>query len=340
MKKFGLIFGILASLIMSACGDNSEFRITGTINGIGTQNIYIIYCVDDAVKAQNSTVIDGKFSIAGHSSHPTIVELYSSDKVMLGMLMAQNGETIECEFDKSNRYKVSLEGNEVSSQWAKFLTANADVLASDNIDARNKLIGDYVKKNPDKTLSTILLLTEFYTPENELVADSLLTLISLDARPLYLVNGYSTMLSHLNSETSLGKVRPINLYSKDDSLVSYNPSTSSYSILCFTTSNMQSRDTIVPELREMYKRHDKKRLAIMDVSFASDTILWKRTIKNDSAQWNQCWALGSVQAKSIDRLAIPRVPYFIVVDSTGKQLYRGSSISLARKTIDNNMIQK
>lgn len=340
MKKFGLILSVLACLILSACGDNSEFRIAGTIKGIGTQNIYIVYCADDAIKTQSSTVLDGKFAIVGNSSLPTIVELYSSDKILLGMLFVKNGETVECVFDKTNRYKVSMEGNDVSSQWGKFLTENAELFASGDVDSRNRVIGDYVKKNPNKMLSTILMLTEFYTPENELLADSLLSSISIEARPLYIVNGYSTMLAHLNSETAHGKVRPINLYSKGDSLISYNPSTSSYSILCFTTSNNSSRDTIVPRLKELYKEHEKQRLVIMDVSFASDTVLWKRTIKNDSAQWNQCWALGSVQAKSIDRLAIPRVPYFIVVDSTGQQIYRGSSITHAKTTLDSSLLQK
>lgn len=335
MKRLNLLTLLLA-MIMASCGDDSQFRIAGTIEGLGTQNIRLIYYSDGAVRAQTTTVIDGKFSTIGYAPKPTILEIYSSDKALLGRLMVKNGETIECSIDRGNRYKASFEGNSVSSQWGKFLSDNAETLSTGDYTANNELIAKYITANSNNTLSTVLLLTEFYTPENELLADSLLSSIALEARPRDLVDSYASMLAHLNSETARGNVRPMNLYSKGDSLYSYNPSASSFSLLCFSMPDRECRDSIVPQLSALSKKQKTETLKIIDISFAEDTTQWKRSIKKDDATWNQCWALGSVQAKGIDRLAIPRTPYFIVADSAGRQLYRGSSISNASEVLNNN----
>lgn len=319
----------MLTVLLCSCGDDSQFRVAGTIDGMGTQNIRAFYYANGALKWGNTTVIDGKFSFVGNSSEPTIVEIFSSDKLLLCRLMVENGQTIECKVKLGDRYDVDFEGNEVSKQWGIFFAENKETLKSGDNSARNAVIADYVVGNRDKMLSTVLMLTEFYAPGNELLADSLLNVISEDVRPRQLVDGYASLLSHFTSESSLGQVMPMSLYEKGDTLIDYDPVKSSYSLLSFTVADVGGRDTIIPLLKRWNNAYNSRRLKIVDIAFANDTIQWKRAIKADSAKWEQCWVIGSVQAKPIERLAIPRSPYFILVDSAGNQLYRGGSITNA-----------
>ncbi len=324
----------MAGLLLSSCGDDSQFRIAGEIAGMGTQNIDIIYYASDALKVQRTIVIDGKFSVVGNAPEATIVEIHSSDNALLGMLMVQNGETVECRLKRGNRFIAAYEGNEVSERWGKFLTENADSLAIASTEQKNNMIARYVAKHPDDMTSTVLLLTEYSCPDNEMMADSLMRSISEQARPSHLVNGFNALLAHINSEAAAEDILPMNLYCRADSLFSYNPSLSRYSILAFSSDNLMQRDSLVRGFKELSKQYKSKELALVDVSFATDTATWKIITHRDSADWNQCWVLGAMKAKPIERLAIPRVPYFIVADSAGKQVYRGSSISKAAKAID------
>lgn len=324
-------------MLLFSCGDSSEFRIAGVINGMGTQNIKIIYYANGAVHESRTIVIDGKFSFVGNAQEPTLVEIQSTNGILLGHLMVKNGETVECKFENGNRYKSSFKGNEVSEKWGKFLTENSDVFSSGNNDKKNDLIAQYILKHKDELFSTILMLTEYYCPDNEIVADSLMKTISEQARPQALVEGYEAMFAHVNSAIAHNNVLPMKIYCKEDSLMTYNPMLSSYSILGFTDDDKSARDSIVPQFKKLSKGKKSRQLKIFDVSLATDTSIWKRITRNDSADWAQCWALGSVRAKSIERLSIPHIPYFIVVDSTGKQLYRGSSITKASKVLDSQM---
>ncbi|MBR6640500.1 MAG: hypothetical protein IKL35_09095 [Muribaculaceae bacterium] len=334
MKKFSLFLILIFGVLISSCGDSSEFRIAGVINGMGTQNIEIIYYANGAIRESRTIVIDGKFSVVGNAPEPTLVEIQTTNGILLGYLMVKNGETVECKLENGNRYKSSFKGNEVSEKWGKFLTENSDVFSSGNNDKKNDLIEQYVLKHKDELFSTILMLTEYYCPDNEIVADSLMKTISEQARPQALVEGYEAMFVHVNSATAHNNVLPMKIYCKEDSLMTYNPASSSYSILGFTDDEKETRDSIVPQFKKLSKGKKSRQLKIVDVSLATDTSTWKRITRKDSADWAQCWALGSVRAKSIERLSIPRLPYFIVVDSTGKQLYRGSSITRASQTLD------
>lgn len=336
MKKFSLFFILIFGILLSSCGDESEFRIAGEIKGMGTQNIKIVYCADGAVRESRAIVIDGKFSVVGNAPEPTFVEIQTSNGILLGHLMVKNGETVECKLENGNRYNVSFDGNEISEKWGKFLTDNYDVFSSENNDKKNELIAQYVSTHKDDLTSTALMLAEYYCPDNEMTADSIFRTISETARPQALVEGYETMFAHVNSATSRNNILPMKIYCKEDTMMTYNPALSSYSIMAFTD-NKEARDSIIPKFKKWSNEYKSRRLSIIDVSLVTDTAMWKRIIRKDSAEWSQCWALGSVRAKSIERLSIPRLPYFIVVDSTGKQLYRGTSITKASKMLDSQL---
>lgn len=334
MKKLVFVLNFLCSLMLISCGSSDEFRIAGTIEGLGTQNLWLYYYTNDAMHEQSTILLDGKFSVVGYADEPTVVELYSTDKVLLGRIMVENGQTVECVLDKSNRYNVTYSGNEVSARWGKFLKDNSQTLSSGDVSKINKVIEEYIVSHSEDMLSTMLLLTEYWAIDNELMADSLLNTIAPQARPRSLVAAYESMLQEVNSEQARGKVKMINLFSKGDTIYVFNPLVASYSVMVFSEAQDAMRDSLVETMRRLTDGKREKKLNVVDIAFANDTIQWKKSIKEDEADWVQCWALGGVEAKGVDRLAIPRTPYIVVVDSTGTQLYRGSSMSKASALID------
>ncbi len=336
VNRIACILSVVCWLMVTSCGDSSEFRIAGIISGLGTQNLWLYYYTDDAVHSRSTIVIDGKFSVVGHSEEPAMVELYTTDKVLLSRLLIKNGETVDCEIDRADRYKVSYKGNKVSQEWGKFLSDNAEVLSSSSQE-KNALIEKYVKSNRSNMLSTLLLITEYDAVDNELMADSLLQMIAPEARPRNLAGHFEAMLEKVNSETARSQVKRINLYSAGDSIYVFNPALSSYSILAFSDIDKTMRDTVVAGLCRLADDYNGKRLNVVDIAFATDTLKWHKAIADDDARWKQCWSLGGVESKGIDRLAVPRTPYFIVVDSAGTQLFRGSSITEASMAVDEKL---
>ena len=54
----------------------------------------------------------------------------------------------------------------------------------------------------------------------------------------------------------------------------------------------------------------------------------------DTATLQQAWAPGGIFARDVDRLAIPSLPYYIIADTAGRQIYRGSSLAAAIDSLD------
>ncbi len=321
-------------LLLNACGDNDKFQVKGTIPGIGTQNLRIVYCSMGAIRSEIVTVVDDKFSFEGSSITPTIVEVFTSDRILLGRLIAENGDHLECVLDKSSPYKLSVKGNKDSQRWATFLGENEPIFATKDPIKINQLISKYVTSHKEDLVSTALIITDFYTTGQEETADSLLSIINPAAHPQDLVKGYESLLAKVCGQQTLDKITTMTFYTASDTINTVNPSRSSFSLFCFTLGDNPIREQVVKDLRNMREQYTTKRLALLDISLDSDTIIWKKTIKSDSATWVQCWAPGSIAAHQIQRLNISRIPFFIVADSTGKQLYRGLSFVDAEALIN------
>lgn len=313
-------------LFFVACGDSSEFRVAGEIAGMGTQNLRIFYYGDGAVRSVTSAALDGKFRFSGNSREPAIVEVFSSNRTFIGRVIVKNGEELDCRFDKDDRYNVSVSGNPVASEWAEFLKENADVLDSADDSLANALIAGYVDNHRDNILSTLLLLTEYRVRDNEAVADSLLAMVSPEARPDNIVGGFKDRLDAMASEAARGGIFPMNLYCYGDSVCCFNPSHSRMSVLYFSSGDDAIRDSVTSVFRSWIDGYEPEQVTVMDISLEIDTASWKKSVIKENAPWRQCWVPGAVAARHVRRLAVPRTPYFIVADSMGNQLYRGSSL--------------
>ena len=81
------------------------------------------------------------------------------------------------------------------------------------------------------------------------------------------------------------------------------------------------------------------RLQMVDICLDSDTLDWRRTIDGDSVKWGHYKAIDGVVDKTIVDLNVKGSPYFIVADSTGTQIYRGTQFDKLRDVLNKKKIK-
>ena len=172
-------------------------------------------------------------------------------------------------------------------------------------------------------------MTEFSTPGFEQLADSLLGIIPEEARLEGVSAGFETMLQRIADGMAATPVAPIPyLVSGNDTKI-YKPSDARLSLIVLSDSR-DGRDSILDAVRDLDRHRSKGRFDIIDLNLDQDTMVWRRTVRTDSAAWTQGWAAGGVSAQAVDRLGIPTLPYMVLVDSAGHQLWRGNSVTIAK----------
>lgn len=318
---------VLLSLGLWGCGGGETFTLAGTVEGLGTQPVKVVYEADGRLQSATVTAIDGKFRYEGVAREPAMVSLFGINNRLIGRAYAANGETVEGEWSIDSPCKVRLKGNGVSERWGRFLTENADSLCGGDAVAANRIVARYIGSHRDDVLSSILLMTAFDASGDAMQADSLMRLLSPEARPDGLTAGYRRMLAAAGADALAQRIMPITLTDTAGDALYYNAGRQSVSLLCFTGTTADA--ALTSRMLELRRDWPEKRIGIYEMSLQPDYDAWRGAARRDSATWPQGWLAGGVSHKAIDYLAIPRLPYFIVADSTSRQLYRGTSLDAA-----------
>ncbi|MCM1504650.1 MAG: hypothetical protein NC127_05590 [Muribaculum sp.] len=328
-----IITTLVMLTLLTACDDDPEFRIEGTVEGLGTRNIVMTYVADRSVHTDGIVAIDGKFILVGASKTYTIVELSTAQHQLVGRVLIKNGQTLKCDFNLEDFFDQKVSGNKPSEQWSKFLRDNSDALRSGDHILNNRLVAEYVESHKDNILSSALMLTQFYAPDHESQADSIFATIAPEARPESLVDNYRLILSRINSAAFHGRIRTFTLTNLRDTTERYYAGRSSYTLFYFSGQGNEHRDTIYPTLRELHDSINHRWIRVYEVSMAQDTSMWKRIARQDSVGWPRVWVPGGSANTTFDDLDIPRLPYYILSDSVGDTAYRGSSVKTATDTL-------
>ncbi|MDE6557092.1 MAG: hypothetical protein K2K55_09050 [Duncaniella sp.] len=332
------LFIFLTLLLTSCSDDDPHFTVRLRVDGLGNQGVDMVYTDRRGALRRVTAHPDSKeiIEFTGSAPSPTLAEFFTAGSARpLLALPVEDGRKIEA------RMKFGLDSTLVVKGWkpaAEFvrLLASTDSVA-DPIE-RNSRIAAIVGDHPKDFLSAFLLMTRFHVPGHELEADSLLQLIDQEILPQGMVKNWARMLGGQIATGAREEMRGVSLPISADTLrrASLTPGLQSYQLLA-VTAKAKNRDDILT-LRSLRDSFPNNRLDLLEVGAQTDSATWRADIARDTAGWQQGWAPGGVSSAPLRRLEIPRLPFYIVADSSTKIIYRGESLDEAAAVIRSRLV--
>ncbi|MCI9285213.1 MAG: hypothetical protein HFJ91_05375 [Muribaculaceae bacterium] len=314
---------LTGAMLLSACGGNDDFVIDCEIEGLGNRGLELMY-VDRDVKRMPFHPVDGKVRMNIPLTKPTILEIYTLDNRLLFTCLGRKSEHIKVKMNLDTPTSLVIEGQDESRDYALFVTENDSLLQNGSDRDVNGLIAKAIRANPATMASSMLLITHFRTAGYELLADSLLNTITPEARPVSIVGSYASLLGEFMAATVKDVLPAISVRAASDTTVRYTPAMQSYALILVNDS--RKPDSTLRRLRSLRADTRQRNIAIVELSLATDSASWKNTISADSSTWQQAWVPGGMGSTTMKDFTVTRVPFYFVADSTGKVLYRGTSL--------------
>ena len=303
-------------LLASGCGGNKPYKIDGVIEGIGTQNITAIYHDGTALKVANTNAVNSAFHLEGIAEQPVVIEFFNNQRQRIGCVAARNGEEITVKFKVSDPYFIEASGNELTASLAEFLKKNSASL--------NDAIYRQISNAPDADLSVLLATYYYDINPNPLKADSLFMLFdnkTIAANAL--LQSKAEIAARLAK--SPGPMPVLALFSNSDTITDFAPSTDKNTLYIFTDANKMP-DSIVAFADSMARE-----LRVASIRLSLDSFGWHNDCRRFSKKVVHLWALGGVANPQLKEFNLPRVPFFIIADTTAHAIYRGSSMPKTSK---------
>lgn len=327
-RYLALALACIAACLLAACGKSDKFTISGEIVGAPSMNLYMKYYGNAATLSAVTVAHAGKFEFTGHSAKPTLVEIMDNESNTLACLYMANGDKAEILIDRNNPFLVQVKaGSQANIDFASFANENAQALAGSDHAKANSLIEEYISGNPESLAGAMLMAVAYDTRLNPTHADSVMRAVAETTGAGALLDGYLSTVSNFAIPEEWERIDTLRYRPRwADTTLYFTPAGKQPTLIVFSSERDQRRDSILPLLRKLDKE-GKPRL--LDFMLTRDTIAWRSAVRWDSATWRQAWAPGGVYARDVEKLAIPSLPYYIVADTAGRQIYRGKNLGAA-----------
>lgn len=324
----GAAAAITAAVAMTACGSSDDFIVRVKVDDDMQRMVVMTYATASGIKRELATVDNGEATLRGVAPTYTMASLAWSDGEPLAKCIVRNGDKLTVAFEQGSVNPV-VSGSEPTRLLNGFIADNAAIIASGNVDSLAAAVGRYVADHTADPSAVVVMIDYLDLKENAAMADSLLEMIDPEARPASLMVNYGVANGeYLNSE-KLERIYPFGVYTTADSLVKIRPNDARMTLLAFLSTSRPVRRRQVDRLRTLARGADSLGLRIVELSGSGDSVAWRVALRGDSASWTQAWAPGGSASTALRRMAVPREPFFILIDSTGWQRFRGSDLSAA-----------
>lgn len=358
MLRYKILIIILLPLYILfafSCKKQSEdFTVKGKLANLSDTCFYV--AIENGVKPIIDTIdIDknGEFSFSGHVDTLTVMSMYFNKNEKYTYILVDKGWKIEMKGDVQYTDLIEVKGGDVNEDITSFKTKNKDLLMSraklvntamDSLrekEERSERIGEfkninfelsniaaeYVRSNPDKIASVILIDIFF---KNELSIDRLDENIDLlrgkaETFPLTTrMKEYSqkVKLSRINSYAPNFSLKDTT--GKDIKLIDYR---GKYVLLSFVSTTCKACNLERKDAVEIYNRLKKDKANIEFITIVINTEIEPiPKAVADSVKWVVLPENGSWSAKTFDQYNIHEIPYHILVSPQGIILDRNISL--------------
>ncbi len=321
----------VAALLLLACG-HKEFVIKLHIKDLGSESVTALFYDGNGVRSVTLSAHGGNLQVTGESSTPVLVEVKRSNGLTLAWVLAKNGDKIQIDADMQKPGEWTTKGSADNDSLAAVSARLIPLQRRGDAQAIRRALTSLVREHPDAPWVTAALMLYMPLEGRPQDARTLFARMAESARPESLLAGYPAILAQNAGPTGEERrIAPFTVMGEKDSLLSIVPTAHPYTLLLF--SGINTPDSLRRSLLEVRKKFATERLNIIETQVWGDTLDWRRHLRKDSATWKRGWAHGGVGHPGLRRIAIPHVPFLVLTDSTGKQIYRGNSIAEARKLL-------
>lgn len=349
------IFIILLSLISSffACEKNdNSYAVKGKLANVTDTVFFAARETNDSIFIDTIRIDKkGEFSFQGYVDTLTIISLYFKENQASPYFLVDKGWKVEVSGDVLMPDLIEVKGGAINDELTAFKKANANILKTrkelvkvnsqqeevsdstenkdDAVEMKNldfdlkNIASDYVKNNPSK-ISSVIILDNFFKNEES---------IERLSQGLDLLEGaaYDFPLAiQLREYRDKIKKSAINAYApffsvKDekDNLVTLSSMRGKYVLINFVSSTCKSCNEMLPEFIKEYDKIKKNGKNVEMITFVKDIEERELTIAElKPVKWPVIPVFGGWSAEIFADYNIKQVPYIILVSPEGKILER------------------
>lgn len=319
------------ALLLVACG-HKEFSIKLHVKDLGSESVKALFYDGTGVRTTVLTAQGGKMQITGQSASPVLVEIKRSNGLALAWVLAKNGDKIEVNADMSKPGQWTTKGSADNDSLASVVERLRPLAQRGDKRAIRTQLTDLVRQHPDAPWVTAALMLYYPMESDPDGVQALLGRMAEEARPESLTAGYPAILAERAGPTGESRrVAPFTVRGEKDSLLSVVPTAHAYTLMLF--SGMHRPDSIKRALLELRKKYPADHLNIVETTVWGDTMAWRMNMQRDTVTWKRGYALGATGNPGLRRISIPSVPFMVLADSTGKQIYRGTGVKAVQQKI-------
>ena len=297
MKKSSIL--ILIAICLFGCSKSSkEVNITGEIEGLGTDTLYL-YGMDE-LHDQIDTIFtkDDKFSYSTPIDTITSAFLLIKNQIEYPIFL-DKGNKIKIKGDTGNLKVLTIDGNIYNEEFTAFQKESPDF---------NKI------KKLIEVMTGILQDKLYIEKLNETISQAEKTEIGKYAPFFSLPNTKGEKITRTSED-----------FKKKNLLINFWASWGD------SISNRRNNN----ELKELYKKYKKsKYIGMLGISFDVDKKEWKDAIKRDTLDWEQVCDFSGLNSEIAKQYTIKQIPANILLSADGKILAKNLSGEDLKKKIE------
>ena len=335
---------LLSLLCLIGCRKN-EFTLDFNLSPEVTENYDITYYATDVDGGKTvqtvASIRDGKCNLKGVTKRPTLCYITMHHSRLPLIIYAQRGEKIEITGEDKTPMHWEVAGNEINEELTVWRMKNLDRLVENNEDSINLAVRNYVEENPDNPVSALLLSNYFYRDKDEWEYADLMSILRGETKEhdWLKISGRSDQLVAYYSYPA--KLKSMVMRSEKggtDTLIidKKNPV-----LLMFWQPGNSVRKNLIDSIKAIDKEFKDSVKLIADICLDVDSTGWRNAIRKDSLDnIKRFWAPAGINDPVVEKLQVKAIPYFIVMNREGEQIYRGRTISEALKEYRRLMLDK
>lgn len=333
----------MLAILLASCVKN-EVTLSFTLpKDVNTPCRIVYYASGRNAGMLRETVVEiaqGKGEITLPQQYPGLIFLFSpSGRQPSVVIYAKRGEKFKISGQNANMAQWSVEGNKVSEELAAWRKENETALSSGSADAGqlNKAVADYVKKHPESSASAIILYLYFQRKDHEKefagLYNSLGATLVHDPR-LEVALSVGDLLGGIPEAPHLPRRIVLTGLDGFADTVSLSAGKGNTLLVFRKAGNASDTDVETDSLKALLSR--KKRGVVAELHSEPDSMAWRRVLRRDTIEgMKRLWLpLGLADSVAI-KMGVRRLPFYIVIDSKGKETYRGDDWNAAARKFEN-----